>query len=54
MIYPRIVDFRGKRVLIWEGILADWELAKDARTLKQTQRKRTVSGVVILDKILVE
>ena len=42
-IYPQIVDTGGERVLMWMGILGDWELAKDTRVLKQTQPERTVS-----------
>ena len=45
LIYPRIVCTAGRRVLVWVGILADWELAKDKRVLKQRQLDRIVSGL---------
>ena len=44
LIYPRIVNDGRKRLLVWQGILGDWELAKDVRVLRQTQPERTVSG----------
>ena len=47
LIFPRIVVVPGKRVLMWNGILADWELAKDTRVLKKRQPERTVSHFVV-------
>ena len=47
LIFPKIDVIEGKRVLMWIGILADWELAKDTRVLKKRQPERTVSGSAI-------
>ena len=47
LIFPKIDVIEGKRVLMWNGILADWELAKDTRVLKKRQPERTVSHFVV-------
>ena len=46
LIFPKIVVIKSKRKLMWKGILADWELAKDTRVLKKRQPERTVSSLV--------
>ena len=45
LVYPRIAEFEGKRIIKWEGILGDWELAIDTREMKRRRRERGVSDL---------
>ena len=43
LIYPTIQLVDGVEQIVWEGILADWEMAKDMRAEhKKGQPERTV------------
>ena len=43
LMYPKVRNINRKRALVWRGILADWEVAKDLRAPpKRHQPQRTV------------
>ena len=44
LIYPQVGESEDDQCsVVWKGLLADWELAKDYRITKALQPERTVS-----------
>ena len=50
LIYPIIDKVGNTRHIIWQGVLADWEMAKNMREeARKRQPHRTVRSLSILD-----
>ena len=45
LVYPRIGELEGKRIIMWQGVLGDWELAIDSREMKRRRREKVVSNL---------